>query len=312
MTKVQRILFATLTVNMAMLLLFLFTEPPRVTAARLPAANQPARTNPGSGQDVKPVAAVQNGTAFSLPPLPKNVGTISPTVLQSPPPPNAPAAQSSKVDVSGVISGATVFAEPQFNRMVIDVRIKNTGKSVWSPNAVLAEIDATNTVNNAKRHFTVSAVVPPAPVQPGQEVSIRGFAEASDFWSGSLQLSIVLKVDALAVDSKPSIKVSPTTALSVPSPKTAVAPLAMAPGAGSLDLVIAIDSTGSMCGTIDTVKANAKDIADRIRSTLPDSRFAFIRFRDFADGPPWPTIIGQDLTYDVNAFKTAVDQAYCG
>jgi hypothetical protein len=52
---------------------------------------------------------------------------------------------------------------------------------------------------------------------------------------------------------------------------------------GNIDIVIAIDCTGSMGSTIANVKANAQQIAQRIRERAPTTWFGAIKFRDYGD-----------------------------
>jgi len=78
----------------------------------------------------------------------------------------------------------------------------------------------------------------------------------------------------------------------------------------AVDVVFAIDNTGSMGGVIDQVEADAQYILDRIRVSAPDSYFGAIKFRDHGD--TFVTEIATNLTSDLEAVKAAISAMTAG
>lgn len=72
-----------------------------------------------------------------------------------------------------------------------------------------------------------------------------------------------------------------------------------------LDLVFAIDTTGSMGGTIAQVKANVKSLVDTMARNSPSYRFALVEYRDAGDDFQARTVLG--FTTDRAAFQNAAD-----
>ena len=60
------------------------------------------------------------------------------------------------------------------------------------------------------------------------------------------------------------------------------------------DILIAIDTTGSMGTAIANAKTDAKGIVDDIHQTIPAARFAIAQFKDYGDSPVWQRV--QDFT----------------
>lgn len=65
--------------------------------------------------------------------------------------------------------------------------------------------------------------------------------------------------------------------------------------AAGLDVVFAVDATGSMGWVLDEVKERIADIAQIVRSLVPIARFGFVAYRD-RDDPEFLTRV-QPLTY---------------
>jgi lysophospholipase L1-like esterase len=80
--------------------------------------------------------------------------------------------------------------------------------------------------------------------------------------------------------------------------------------AGSLDLVFAIDTTGSMAGTIDSVRRRVETIADRLAAGTSSYRMAVVSFRDHPEHTgssiDYPSRVDQDFTSNAAAVKAAV------
>ena len=229
-----------------------------------------------------------------------------------------PASASQQGDVAGEVLSATVSPDlvEAGTTLTFAVKIRNHGSISWGPNSVHANIHIYDSEGKLQTTIIASYVSPPMPVASNGEAILFGYFSVPTSWSGTYNYTVELFAQERSLVDASGF----TFAVSSISAETAetldelpgLYVLTSAASGGSLDLVIAIDSTGSMCGTINTAKANAQDIADRIRSSIPDSRFALIDFRDFADGSPWPTIVRQDLTSDVLAFKSAVNEMVCG
>ncbi|MDD2444025.1 MAG: Ig-like domain-containing protein, partial [Desulfotomaculaceae bacterium] len=77
-----------------------------------------------------------------------------------------------------------------------------------------------------------------------------------------------------------------------------------------VDVVFAIDNTGSMGGTIDTVKRDVKSIVDQIRTVAPDSRFGAIKFMDYGSTSDYVTEIACQPTDQIDVLKSAVNTMY--
>lgn len=86
--------------------------------------------------------------------------------------------------------------------------------------------------------------------------------------------------------------------------------------AATLDIVFAIDSTGSMGPVIAKAKAQAiaimVGIEDALADFSPDIQYGVIDFRDYADGGAWPYIIRQTLTKDKTAVRNAINLISAG
>jgi hypothetical protein len=81
---------------------------------------------------------------------------------------------------------------------------------------------------------------------------------------------------------------------------------------GPLDVVFAIDTTGSMGGIIDSVKQNVAEIAAQLQGDDPDFRVALV---DYKDAPPYSTDpyqaeVDQGFTTDLGEFDTAVQALF--
>jgi hypothetical protein len=80
--------------------------------------------------------------------------------------------------------------------------------------------------------------------------------------------------------------------------------------AQAIDLVFVIDTTGSMGGTIDTVKNRVNAVVDRLAAGTSAYRIAVVSYRDqpeyTGDATDYPSRLDQEFTSDANAVKTAV------
>jgi len=81
-----------------------------------------------------------------------------------------------------------------------------------------------------------------------------------------------------------------------------------------IDIVIAIDTTGSMGGVIATVKAEALNIMNSIDAAFSGykTQYGVVNFRDYADGAPWPVQYLQPLTTNKTAVQTAINSMSAG
>lgn len=79
---------------------------------------------------------------------------------------------------------------------------------------------------------------------------------------------------------------------------------------GDIDIVIAIDCTGSMSGTITNVKTNAQRIVEIIRERAATTWFGAIKFRDYGD--TFITTVLMNPGESVSAFQSAVNTMQAG
>ncbi|MFH5186768.1 S-layer homology domain-containing protein [Paenibacillus sp. TAB 01] len=81
-----------------------------------------------------------------------------------------------------------------------------------------------------------------------------------------------------------------------------------------LDVVFAFDTTGSMGGSIDTVKSNAIKIMNEIRETVPDANFGVVSFRDYPNiytgSTDQPFYLNQTVTGDPELVTSSVNKLY--
>src|SRR6266699_2861277 len=81
---------------------------------------------------------------------------------------------------------------------------------------------------------------------------------------------------------------------------------------GRADIVIAIDTTGSMCDGIAQAKADATNIVNQVQAAIPGARFALIDFKDYGDYPPTGYHIVVPLTPSAAVFQAGVNTLTCG
>jgi hypothetical protein len=74
----------------------------------------------------------------------------------------------------------------------------------------------------------------------------------------------------------------------------------------SIDLAISFDDTGSMYAVRRQVRAQAKDLVDRLSKDLPGIRFAIIIHNDYCDMPNHMYV--QNFTTDLNVVKKFIDR----
>jgi len=72
------------------------------------------------------------------------------------------------------------------------------------------------------------------------------------------------------------------------------------------DVVLLVDTTGSMGGAIDNVKANLQDVINDVRAAQPTAHFAVASYRDSGDGAELFRV-RQNLTDDAAALQAAVN-----
>lgn len=78
------------------------------------------------------------------------------------------------------------------------------------------------------------------------------------------------------------------------------------------DVVIAVDTTGSMGGAIADAKADATAIVNGVKGLIPGARFAVVDFKDYPISPfggfgDFPYLLRQALTSDAAAVQAAID-----
>jgi len=73
----------------------------------------------------------------------------------------------------------------------------------------------------------------------------------------------------------------------------------------TLDVEIAIDTTGSMSYSIAQAQTDAKGLVSDIRARYSTARFAVVQFKDYGDTPEYQLM--QAMTSDATAVDTAID-----
>ena len=81
---------------------------------------------------------------------------------------------------------------------------------------------------------------------------------------------------------------------------------------GKADIVIAIDTTGSMCDAIAQAKADATNIVNQVQTAIPGARFALIDFKDYSDYPPNGYHVVVPLTSSAAVFQAGANTLVCG
>jgi len=75
----------------------------------------------------------------------------------------------------------------------------------------------------------------------------------------------------------------------------------------SLDIVFAIDTTGSMGPMIDSVKAELHGVIATLAATNPDTRYGIVAYRDRSDTDTFVTRVGFSLDGDQRRIHEGVD-----
>ncbi|NJC70576.1 VWA domain-containing protein [Planosporangium thailandense] len=77
------------------------------------------------------------------------------------------------------------------------------------------------------------------------------------------------------------------------------------------DVVLLVDTTGSMSGAIANVRTNLQQVINEVRAAQPSAEFAVASYRDEGDGAELFRV-RQDLTGDATALQTAVNGLVAG
>ncbi len=91
---------------------------------------------------------------------------------------------------------------------------------------------------------------------------------------------------------------------------------AITPKSGNVDIVFAIDTTGSMVDDIDVVRANVTDIMSRVSEVTTSARFALVTYQDFPEAGgslgDYPARVDHDFTSDSASLRAALDSLVVG
>ncbi len=91
---------------------------------------------------------------------------------------------------------------------------------------------------------------------------------------------------------------------------------AVAPTSGDIDIVFAIDATGSMGGVINSVKQDVRTIAADVQARSNTYRFGLVTYKDHpvsgGGSSDYPSQLELGFTTDTSAFETALDRIYVG
>jgi hypothetical protein len=80
------------------------------------------------------------------------------------------------------------------------------------------------------------------------------------------------------------------------------------PAGPPLDLVFALDSTGSMAPYLSSVTAGIQEIAAQARAASPDMRIALVDFKDTDQGDPYASQVDVPFTTDVSVFGATLNE----
>ena len=80
---------------------------------------------------------------------------------------------------------------------------------------------------------------------------------------------------------------------------------------GDIDIVFALDTTGSMGWAINGVKDNIRAIVDDVHAQSASARFALVTYRDHpvegGDPTDYPSRLEVDFTQDITHFETVLN-----
>ena len=76
------------------------------------------------------------------------------------------------------------------------------------------------------------------------------------------------------------------------------------------DIVVAIDTTGSMTPAINQAKADASSLVGAVQASIPSANFAVVQFRDYGDSPEYAVV--QANTNSVVAVQGAINTLTAG
>lgn len=102
----------------------------------------------------------------------------------------------------------------------------------------------------------------------------------------------------------PARRIVPCALVALAAAAVPLAPAAAAAEGPALDVVIAIDTTGSMTPSIEQAKRDARQVVADTQAAIPGSRFAVIQFRDSTDATEYQLV--QAMTADPDAVAAAI------
>lgn len=122
-------------------------------------------------------------------------------------------------------------------------------------------------------------------------------------------LAVVAATNTLvAVSATPaSASVTPGSAtLYIPPGGSGVSPVdVLVPSPVNADVMIAIDTTGSMGGAISQAKSQATDIVNKVQAYIPNSQFAVVEFKDSTDTTEYA--VRQSMTPNAAPVQSAIN-----
>src|SRR5438309_8686303 len=103
-------------------------------------------------------------------------------------------------------------------------------------------------------------------------------------------------------------RLGPCCLLALAGAVTPLASAAATPEGPALDVVIAVDTTGSMTPSIEQAKRDAREVVTDTQAAIPDARFAVIQFRDSTDAVEYQLV--QPMTQDPDQVQAALKPLY--
>jgi hypothetical protein len=212
--------------------------------------------------------------------------------------------------LAGSIVRVSFLPEALSSGVPVSVRltVKNEGSTAWPGKLEDANdlpspkvgVEVTLAAQTGQQELDLSGM--PAwstPLLPGEEGIISAYGRIPADWSGAITYSARLLAEGQLVDSfSGASTVSQSDGASgidnsILSTTTPV------------DIVFAIDNTGSMSSIIAQAKSDAQYIMDTIRTNVSESDFGAIKFKDTGD--EYVTVVAANLTSDINTVDAAID-----
>ena len=119
-----------------------------------------------------------------------------------------------------------------------------------------------------------------------QHIRRPGFARTASMLTAFVAVSLIGALTAAATDGFNPAVVTLTLQAGASADVKKTLHLDALPGAA--DIVLAVDTTGSMGTAIAQAKADATNIVTQVQAQIPGARFAVVDFKDYPNNPTYP------------------------